>query len=193
VAATKGEVTFHTSADDFAYPVMALDTTSDPPEGACSAVLLETTVREGNRHDFSAFDDLRNGVEFRCLNADPQLFRDFRAVARFTDARLLEPVEPAFEHDASCESCPTLGQDCAHYAEPLVRAELIDSEGSAVGYPEFVTSDFARTFLVRLEMARVGDGDEGVCAENINVMAEATFTVTAERYQARGMMQVCDL
>lgn len=188
--AVEGEVTFHSQRGESTYELAVPDEAGELSEDTCSATLREVSVSEDKAHDFGPNDDLGATVEFRCRMAQP-LFQDFHALAQLTDVRLLESAQPFVGHSAFCQSCPELGDRCAHYSEPLVRAEVLDATGGPAGYPDFVTSDFLRTVRVELEMGRVADGTDGVCTENIELAASATFKVSASRYRDEGIQETC--
>jgi hypothetical protein len=193
IEAVEGEVAFQTESGKSIYPLVTPSVSGELPEGTCSAEISEGTVYEDREHDLGLTDDLGAIVEFRCHMDQPPLFRDFHVIASFADVRLLDPTEPALGDSVSCQSCPYLGEGCAHYSDPLLRAEVLETTGAPAPYPQLVTSDFARTIRVELEMGRVGDGDDGVCTENIELKASATFTLTQARYQASGITQMCAL
>lgn len=188
--AVEGEVTFHSQRGESTYDLAVPDEAGELSEDTCSATLREVSVSEDAVHDLGPNDDLGAIVEFRCRMAQP-LFQNFHALAQLVDVRLMESAEPFVGDSAFCQSCPELGDWCAHYSEPLVRAEVLDATGGPAGYPDFVTSDFLRTVRVELEMGRVADGTDGVCTENIELAASATFTVTASRYRDEGIQESC--
>lgn len=112
------------------------------------------------------------------------------------DVRLLGVGMSASSNVSSCESCAYIGlpgNGCSHYGESTVRAEALAGAGYAQPYPTLVSDDFARTVRLQLEMSRVSEGGPDVCAEDIEILAEATFEVDRTRYRALGKTEVCAL
>jgi hypothetical protein len=190
--AEQGEVTFYAAHGKSTYALAFPNGAGALPQDSCSATLTESSVYEDKDHDLSLTDDLGTRVEFRC-HMDQPLFQDFRAAAWFGDVRLLDPTQPTLGRSATCQSCPYLGEGCAHYSEPLVSVEVLEATGAPAAYPDLVTTDFLRTIRVELQMGRVGDGTDGVCKENVELTASATFTLTQDRYQAQGVTEMCAL
>ena len=185
-----GAVTFYSESGESAYALALPNGAGELPQNSCSATLRENSVYDDKDHDLGPTDDLGTQIEFRC-HMDQPLYRDFHADAWFGDVRLLDPTQPTLGHSATCQSCPELGQGCAHYSEPVVRVEVLEAMGAPANYPDLVTSDFRRTIQVELELGRVGDGTDGVCKDNIELTASATFTLTQDRYQAQGVTEMC--
>ena len=200
VPATFGEVRFESDAmreaGSYTYQVVPTDGSSAPPENTCWASLIRATVYEDSHHDLGATDDLGGIVEFHCTNAAPYLFPNLDVLAYFADVRLITPETPSLTTVAYCQSCATVapaGSGCTHYADPSVLAEALQAEGGPSSYPGVVTPDFSRELHVRLDMGRVAEGDQGVCQENVQVTAEATFSVTAARYHSGQSRTMCAL
>lgn len=198
ISASVGQVSFEADvgmdAGSYAYPVVAPNGSAAPEPETCWASLMANTVVESSDHDFGPTDDLGSTVMFQCMNEAPQLYRNLEIQVSFADARLVTPDAPSVTSAAFCFSCPYVGEPgngCSHYAEPSVLGEALAAEGIPTQYPEFVSADFERELHVRLDTGRIAEGGQGVCQENVQVTAEATFSVTAARYQAAGITTLC--
>jgi hypothetical protein len=193
VVTADGEVVFRNEASELRYPLIAQGASEPLAQNRCWARLREDYVYQDARHDLSPSDDLVSAVEFQCANAEPLFFRDFHAIAYVQDLRLLGANGSPSNHGVQCLSCLNLGETyCAHYAEPVVMVQLLDSAGTAAAYPAMVTDDFRRLVRIEVRMGRVGTSDAGpACTENIEVTATATLTVTPDRYRAAGITHVC--
>jgi hypothetical protein len=155
---------------------------------------VANTLYERESQHFGPTDDIGSTVAFRCTNDAPYLYRNLEVQVNFADVRLVTPDAPSATTAAFCFSCPYIGEPgngCSHYAEPSVLAEASKAEGAPAPYPELVSADFERELHVRLDTGRVAEGRQGVCQENVQLTAEATFSVNADRYRATGITRVC--
>ena len=204
VPATGGEVRFVADvgmdAGSYSFSIVPADGSVAPTDGTCWATLRSDEIQEDSFHDLSASDDFGSTVEFRCTNQVPYLFRDLEVTANFADVRLIAPEAPSVTNEASTRSCGTVGRagnGCSHCAEYSVFAEALVGQGAPRAYPELVTPDFSRDLRVKVELGRVAEDPDApygsVCRENVDITAEMTVSVTADRYRAAGLSNWCAL